>query len=54
MLRGPWRGLCADGGPVGERNLYVLDPELNLVPPGTQASYIGGLGLARGYLSRRH
>lgn len=41
------------GGPVGERNLYVLDPELNLVPPGTPGElYIGGLGLARAYLNR--
>lgn len=41
------------GGPVGERSLYILDSELNLVPPGTPGElYIGGLGLARGYLNR--
>jgi acyl-coenzyme A synthetase/AMP-(fatty) acid ligase/acyl carrier protein len=41
------------GRPVGDRNAYVLDEELNLVPPGiTGELYIGGSGLARGYLNR--
>jgi acyl carrier protein len=38
---------------VGDRNAYVLDEELNLVPPGISGElYIGGSGLARGYLNR--
>ncbi len=41
------------GRSVGARNLYVLDTELNLVPPGSVGElYIGGIGLARGYLDR--
>lgn len=41
------------GRPVGERKAYVLDEDLNLVPPGTMGElYIGGAGLARGYLNR--
>jgi amino acid adenylation domain-containing protein len=41
------------GQPVGKRSAYVLDGELNLVPPGVNGElYIGEQGLARGYLSR--
>lgn len=41
------------GQSVGTRTLYVLDIELNLAPPGTVGElYIGGIGLARGYLDR--
>jgi acyl-coenzyme A synthetase/AMP-(fatty) acid ligase len=41
------------GRPVGDRALYVLDEELNFVPPGCVGElYIGGSGSARGYLSR--
>nr|MBA3754873.1 amino acid adenylation domain-containing protein [Nitrosomonas sp.] len=41
------------GRPVGTRNLYILDTELNLAPAGTTGElYVGGEGLARGYHDR--
>ncbi|MBA4143015.1 MAG: amino acid adenylation domain-containing protein [Nitrosospira sp.] len=41
------------GRAVGQRSLYVLDDDLNLVPAGTPGElYVGGLGMARGYLNR--
>ncbi|UMR29366.1 amino acid adenylation domain-containing protein [Massilia sp. MB5] len=50
----------ADGGsqvpigqPISQTKTYVLDGELNLVPAGVAGElYLGGIGLARGYLER--
>jgi amino acid adenylation domain-containing protein/thioester reductase-like protein len=53
------RGLAADAGavpvgrPVGGATVMVLDERLDPVPPGTEGEvYIGGCGVARGYLGR--
>jgi amino acid adenylation domain-containing protein len=41
------------GQPIGARKALVLDPDLNLVPTGIGGElYLGGMGLARGYLNR--
>ncbi|EPD36066.1 hypothetical protein HMPREF9702_05688, partial [Delftia acidovorans CCUG 15835] len=41
------------GRPVGERTVHILDADLHRVPHGIVGElYIGGYGLARGYLSR--
>jgi acyl-coenzyme A synthetase/AMP-(fatty) acid ligase len=41
------------GRPVGDRSAYILDGDLNLVPEGVAGElYLGGVGLARGYLNR--
>ncbi|MHB0772407.1 amino acid adenylation domain-containing protein [Bradyrhizobium sp. 5.13L] len=41
------------GRPVGMRSAHILDSELNIVPIGvTGELFIGGVGLARGYLNQ--
>ncbi|RSZ60391.1 amino acid adenylation domain-containing protein [Massilia atriviolacea] len=41
------------GRPVGERSALVLDADMNLAPMGAPGElYLGGAGLARGYLAR--
>lgn len=40
------------GTPISNAEVYLMDASLNLVPPGAQGElYIGGSGLARGYLN---
>ncbi|MEX3777264.1 non-ribosomal peptide synthase/polyketide synthase [Pseudomonas sp. MYb118] len=41
------------GSRIGDRSAYVLDADLNLLPQGMAGElYLGGSGLARGYLNR--
>ncbi|MEU0743238.1 amino acid adenylation domain-containing protein [Streptomyces sp. NPDC006134] len=41
------------GRPLADLRVYVLDENMNEVPPGTEGEmYVGGPGVARGYLNR--
>ncbi len=47
------QGIVPIGQPIPNTQLLVLDPALNLLPPGVQGElYVGGIGLALGYLNQ--
>jgi amino acid adenylation domain-containing protein len=53
MAHDPVQGYAPIGRPVGHRTAHVLDADLQLVPQGVAGElYLGGAGLARGYLGR--
>lgn len=53
VAREPVNGIVPIGQPIRGTRLYALNASLEPVPPGTDGElYIGGAGLARGYLDR--